>query len=204
MAALQPALSWAPAHPKFFIGSFIYCMPSSPQIRCVAADIPWQSSGQPCIGHLHIQRFPFIKSLHAFQSTDQVGCSRHSMAALSTPCLGDLHIQRFCGSQCKVPSCRQPVAQRGARHSPRRHQPFGSTAMDGRITPGACHTTLQQTLRLLETSKRLRPAAGRPEVSHPKYWSSSEVDSADDWAGSVSECKWTPRSGSRESHLGPV
>ncbi len=57
------------------------------------------TSGSLCVMHplqtdlFHVKSeasMPFIHSLHAFQSVDQVRCSRHSMAALQPALSWDL------------------------------------------------------------------------------------------------------------------
>ena len=75
--------------------------------------------------------------------------------------------------------------------------------------PAACHMTLQQDLRLLELSKVMGPAAGRPEVSFPEAaFPGAEAPGrlTVQMVGQVlySGCKWPPCSESRELHLGPI
>ena len=48
---LCAAMRWQYLLSTVFIHLFIHYMPSSPQIRCIAADILWQPSSLPCLGN---------------------------------------------------------------------------------------------------------------------------------------------------------
>ena len=102
-------LIWAPAHPKIFIGSFIHCTPSSPQISCVAADIPWQPSSPPCLGHLHIQSFSLVHSFIACLPVRRSGALQQTFhgSPPARPVLGTCTSKGFHSSNHCTPSSPQ-------------------------------------------------------------------------------------------------